>query len=107
MYLAAVPDLRVTIEEMVAEGDRSGSAGPTRAPIGVVAGRPSHRGGDACGLMAWRSRFLLVERRLPQRSIGSAWAEVASREASASSRIHCWGRAPALPSWDRAPSPPE
>ena len=32
MYQAGLPDLRVTIEDLVAEGDGSGCGGPTRAP---------------------------------------------------------------------------
>jgi predicted ester cyclase len=34
VYLAGIPDLWVTIEELVAEGDEVGCAGPMRAPTG-------------------------------------------------------------------------
>jgi predicted ester cyclase len=82
MYLAGIPDLRVTIEELVAEGDkvtvRRSYAGTHR---GDAVGYPAHRQAAPTG----RHQHLPAGRREDHRAVGAAGpagANAATRRAS-------------------------
>ena len=68
MYLAGIPDLRVTIEELVAEGDKVAVRRSMRAPTGELLGIPP-TGKQV--LIGGISIFRVTGGRSP--SIGSSW----------------------------------